>query len=174
MTKNRGLYLMRYNTTNIKYFKVLDEKNNFYCLEHKLDEDHRLGKIGFKFGRTSNIEKRLEYYKNNKEGIKYNLIKFFPCNNEKIREKELKDRLHSQCDEWFRWESSKLEHIPSEYIKLKDIYSEVLIFSKGKMYCKEWQERNEYSIDVKNVLNNKTIKNYILNPSFHNYWTKLK
>ena len=156
---------MRYNTTNIKYFKVLNEKNNFYCIENKPDKEHRLGKIGFKFGRTSNIKKRLEYFKNNKEGIKYNLIKFFPCNKEKIREFNLAHMLHILCCDWYRWESSRLEHIPSEYIKLKDIYSEVLIFSKGEMYCKEWQERNEYSIDVKNVLNNKTIKNYILNLS---------
>jgi len=156
---------MRYNTTNIKSFVVLNEKNNFYCIEHRPDWIHKWGKVGFKFGRTSNIKKRLEYFKNNKEGIQYNLIKFFPCNKEKIREFNLADMLRCLCDEWYRWESSKLEHIPDEYINLKDIYSEVLIFSKGKMYCKEWQERNEYSIDVKNVLNNKTIKNYILNPS---------
>tara|TARA_R110001606_G_C14876834_1_gene590670 strand:+ start:43 stop:498 length:456 start_codon:yes stop_codon:yes gene_type:complete len=134
MTKNRGLYLMRYNTTNIKYFKVLNEKNNFYCIENKPnDKEHRWGKIGFKFGRTSNIEKRLEYFKNNKEGIQYNLIKFFPCNKEKIREFNLAHMLHILCDEWFRWKSSILEHIPNEYIKLKDIYNEVNLYANGKM-----------------------------------------
>ena len=133
MTKNRGLYLMRYNTTNIKYFKVLNEKNNFYCIENKPDKEHRLGKIGFKFGRTSNIEKRLEYFKNNKEGIQYNLIKFFPCNKEKIREFNLAAHLSGLCCDWYRWESSRLEHIPNEYIKLKDIYSEVNLYANGKM-----------------------------------------
>jgi len=157
---------MRYNTvksTNKNVLVTTGYVND--CNPRTKHLEHRWSNVGFKFGRTSNIKKRLEYFKNNKEGIQYNLIKFFPCNKEKIREFNLAHMLHCLCNEWYRWESSKLEHIPNEYINLKDIYSEVLIFSKGKMYCKEWQERNEYSIDVKNVLNNKTIKNYILNPS---------
>ena len=133
MSKNRGLYLMRYNTTNIKYFIVLNQKNNFYCIENKPEKEHRWGKIGFKFGRTSNIKKRLEYYKNNKEGIQYNLIKFFPCNKEKIREFNLAGMLHALCDDWFRWESARLEHIPIEYITLKDIYKEIDLYANGKM-----------------------------------------
>lgn len=112
---------MRYNTTNIKYY---DTKGS-------IDLSHKWDKVGFKFGRTSNIEKRLEYYKNNKEGIKYNLIKFFPCNNEKIREKALKGCLDFMCQNWYRWETA--EHIPYEYISLKEILEEVDFYSNAKM-----------------------------------------
>ena len=133
MSKNRGLYLMRYNTINIKYHLILESKNNFNCIDINITKYHRFGKTGFKFGRTSNIKKRLEYYKNNKEGIQYNLIKFFPCNKEKIREFNLAGMLRCLCDDWFRWESARLEHIPIEYITLKDIYKEIDLYANGKM-----------------------------------------
>ena len=56
MSKNRGLYLMRYNTTNVKHYNI----------KESIDLPHKWDKVGFKFGRTSNIKKRLEYYKKNK------------------------------------------------------------------------------------------------------------
>ena len=136
---------MRYNTTNIKYYSILESKNNFNCIDISKPIYHRWGKTGFKFGRTSNIKKRLEYYKNNKEGIKYNLIKFFPCNNEKIREDKLKSHLDFMCQNWYRWETA--EHIPDEHITLKEILKEVEFSANSKM-IKDYKRFTNYRFEL--------------------------
>jgi len=117
----RGLYLIRYNTTDIVYFSLNQNKIVDYC--------HKYGKVGFKIGRTSNIEKRLEYYKKVK-GIKYNLIKFYPCNNEKIREDMLKGDITFQ--EHFR--ETRSEHIPKEHwLTTKDMTNLLDYYANGKL-----------------------------------------
>ena len=117
----RGLYLIRYNTTNTIYFNID---------KHKIvDNCHKYSKVGFKIGRTSNIEKRLEYYKKVK-GIEYNLIKFYPCNNEKLRETMLKGDI--AFNEHFR--ETRSEHLPKEYwLTTKDITNLLDHYANGKL-----------------------------------------
>lgn len=154
MKNKRGLYLMRYNTTDLKYFRVLDKKNNIGCIEFCEDVEHRWGKVGFKFGRTSNIEKRLEYFKKVK-GIEYNLIKFFPCNNEKHREELLKKELYCEMGglgkEWVINHSGGAypEHISLRDTHLKWMFYLVHKYSTGKIIKDYKRLLNYYVVDKK-------------------------
>jgi hypothetical protein len=154
MENKRGLYLMRYNTTDLKIFRVADKKNNISCLEFCPDREHRWGKVGFKFGRTSNIENRLKYFK--KEfGIEYNLIKFFPCSNEKHREELLKNELYSELGglgkDWVRNHSggAKPEHISLRDTHLKWMFYLVHKYSTGKIIKDYKRFGNYYVVDKK-------------------------
>ena len=108
MQNKKGLYLMRYN--NIVNNKKYD-----------------IGKIGFKFGRTNNIKKRLEFYKKNKK-VKYNLIKFFPCNNEKLREQMILAEINFNRDFY-----SKSEHIEKCNLTVKEIIKKISFYANGKL-----------------------------------------
>tara|TARA_R110000803_G_scaffold63705_2_gene124405 strand:+ start:37 stop:447 length:411 start_codon:yes stop_codon:yes gene_type:complete len=121
----RGLYLMRYYTgINIKFYD--------------------LGLVGYKFGRTSNIDKRLEYYKNNKS-IKYNLIKFFPCNNEKLREEMLKSEINFTKS--FYSNSEHIEKLSSvkEMIKLISKYANGKLIKDYKKYHNHYIKENDFN-----------------------------
>jgi hypothetical protein len=62
-----------------------------------------------KFGMTNNIDTRMYYY--NRDGIKKQLIAFFPCNDAKFREDLFKEDssfaydLRGQRDEYIDFES---------------------------------------------------------------------
>ena len=115
----RGLYLMRYNTgINRKYYD--------------------LNLIGFKFGRTSNIKKRLEYYKKVK-GIQYNLIKFFPCTKEKLRENMLKSEINFTKSFY-----SNNEHIEKTF-SVKEMIKLISKYANGKL-IKDYQSFHNYKV----------------------------
>ena len=136
MKNKGGLYLMRYNTINSKEKTVIYVKNN----SKEIYRIHRWGMVGFKFGRTADIEKRLKAYKKVK-GIEYNLIKFFPCNNEKKREELLKSELYDENiglgKYWYleninSWGGFP-EHISLNDTKLKYMFYLVYKYSIGKI-----------------------------------------
>ena len=155
MENKKGLYLIRYNTINSKEKTVLVSKsygNNFKPRENYLE--HRWGKIGFKFGRTSNIENRLKYFKNVK-GIEYSLIKFFPCNNEKHREELLKNELYCEMGglgkDWVRNHlgGAYPEHISLDDTHLKWMFYLVHKYSTGKIIKDYKRFGNYYVVDKK-------------------------
>tara|TARA_R110002020_G_C15716376_1_gene722517 strand:- start:58 stop:495 length:438 start_codon:yes stop_codon:yes gene_type:complete len=143
----RGLYLMRYNTTDLKIFRVVDKKNNISCLEFCPDREHRWGKVGYKFGRTSNIEKRLEYF-NKVKGIKYNLIKFFPCKKEKLREDMLKRYIYSDIGGLGSRNMGygpRPEHINYNEVNLIWLLELLNEYANGKL-IKDYKRYNNYKI----------------------------